>query len=84
MDPGTRMLWQMSHARRFNRWMADSIAPYIRGDVLEIGAGIGNLTEMLHAACKRYVATDTDEEHVTALLVYCPPGRHPYSARRGV
>jgi SAM-dependent methyltransferase len=61
------MLWQMSRARRFNRWMADSIAPYIGGDVLEIGAGIGNLTEMLCTVCNRYVATDTDEEHVAAL-----------------
>ncbi len=41
--------------------------PYISGDVLEIGAGIGNLTEMLHKAGGRYVATDTEEEHVTEL-----------------
>jgi SAM-dependent methyltransferase len=66
------MLWQMSRARRFNRWMADSIAPYIAGDVLEIGAGIGNLTEMLHTACRRYVATDTEEEHVRALRARFP------------
>lgn len=72
MDPGTRMLWQMSRARRFNRWMADSIAPYISGDVLEIGAGIGNLTGMLHTACRRYVATDSDEEHVAALRARFP------------
>jgi len=66
------MLWQMSRARRFNRWMADSIAPYIAGDVLEIGAGIGNLTEMLHTAGRRYVATDTDEEHVKELRARFP------------
>lgn len=66
------MLWQMSRARRFNRWMADSIAPYITGDVLEIGAGIGNLTEILHTACTRYVASDSDEEHVAALRARFP------------
>jgi SAM-dependent methyltransferase len=66
------MLWQMSRARRFNRWMADSIAPYISGDVLEIGAGIGNLTEMLYPASRRYIATDTEEEHVKELRTRFP------------
>ncbi len=72
MNTGTQMLWQMSRARRFNRWMADSIAPYISGDVLEIGAGIGNLTELLHTGRNRYVATDTEEEHVRELRARFP------------
>ncbi len=72
MNPGTRMLWQMSRALRFNGWMADAIAPDMDGDVLEIGAGIGNLTEMLHARCRRYVVTDTEEEHVRALRARFP------------
>ena len=61
------MLRQMAGAQRFNRWMADTIEPFIHGDVLEIGAGIGNLTEFLCPGRKRYVATDAGEEHLALL-----------------
>ncbi len=61
------MLRQMSRARRFNRWMADTISPFIAGDVLEIGAGIGNLTEFLASARSRYVATDTHHDQLVEL-----------------
>jgi 2-polyprenyl-3-methyl-5-hydroxy-6-metoxy-1,4-benzoquinol methylase len=67
MNPGTRMLQQMARARRFNRWMADAIAPYVGERVLEIGAGLGNLTEFLSANRTVYVATDTDNEHLDHL-----------------
>ncbi len=61
------MLFQMARARHFNRWMADTIAPFVRGNVLEIGAGIGNLTEFLSPLADHYVALDTEEEHLEAL-----------------
>jgi SAM-dependent methyltransferase len=61
------MLRQMREARRFNRWMADTISPFIKGDVLEIGSGIGNLTEFLSPGRGRYVASDTDEDHLAEL-----------------
>jgi SAM-dependent methyltransferase len=67
MNPGTKMLFQMARARRFNRWMAETIAPFLQGDVLEIGAGIGNLTEFLCCRTGRYVALDTEPEHLLAL-----------------
>jgi glycosyltransferase involved in cell wall biosynthesis len=63
-DAGASMLAIMSNARRFNRWMADTLVPYVRGDVLEIGAGLGNLTTELYRYSKRYVATDIESEHV--------------------
>lgn len=66
-DPGADMLVAMSRATRFNRWMADVIAPWIGGDVLELGAGIGNLTVMLASGEHRYTATDTDREHLFEL-----------------
>ena len=43
-DSGPEILHALSGAPRFNRWMADTIAPYVGQRVLEIGAGIGNLT----------------------------------------
>jgi glycosyltransferase involved in cell wall biosynthesis len=54
-------------APNFNRWMADTIQPYIGKRVLEIGAGMGNLTRLLLAGRKRYVATDIDREHLERL-----------------
>jgi glycosyltransferase involved in cell wall biosynthesis len=54
-------------APHFNRWMADTIRPYVGRRVLEIGAGMGNLTRQLLAGRKRYVATDIDGAHLERL-----------------
>jgi glycosyltransferase involved in cell wall biosynthesis len=54
-------------APNFNRWIADTIRPYIGRNVLEIGAGMGNLTRQLLPGRKRYVATDIDREHLERL-----------------
>ena len=61
----------MAEAPRFNRWMADALLPYITGDVLEIGAGIGNLTGML-ANSSRYVAVDISPENLAQLKTRLP------------
>ena len=53
--------------RAFNRWMADTIQPYVGQRVLEIGAGIGNLTRILVPRRKCYVAADIDAEHLARL-----------------
>ncbi|MFQ5666502.1 MAG: glycosyltransferase [Candidatus Binatia bacterium] len=44
---GSNILVDMSAVPHFNRWMADSIRPYLGARVLEVGAGIGNLTAAL-------------------------------------
>jgi glycosyltransferase involved in cell wall biosynthesis len=54
-------------APNFNRWMADTIRPYVGRNVLEIGAGMGNLTRQLLPGRRRYVATDIDHEHLDRL-----------------
>lgn len=41
---GSEILARLRRAPRFTRWMADTIRPYVGERVLEIGAGIGNLT----------------------------------------
>src|SRR5229473_928510 len=66
-DEGAETLHALSGAPRFNRWMADTIRPYVGERVLEIGAGIGNLTRALIPRRKRYVATDIDPEHLARL-----------------
>jgi glycosyltransferase involved in cell wall biosynthesis len=52
---------------RFNQWMAETISPYLGSRVIEIGAGIGNLTRLLVPRRECYVATDIDTEHLGRL-----------------
>jgi glycosyltransferase involved in cell wall biosynthesis len=66
-ESGRAILDAFSDSRRFNRWMADTIRPYLGAEVLEIGAGMGNLTSELAPRRKRYVATDIDMEHLQRL-----------------
>jgi 2-polyprenyl-3-methyl-5-hydroxy-6-metoxy-1,4-benzoquinol methylase len=64
LDNGAAILDAMAQTPKFNRWMADTIKPYIGKRVLEIGAGIGNLTMHLSRGRTKYVATDIDDEHL--------------------
>ena len=66
-DPGAEILDAFSVAPRFNRWMADTIRPYVQERVLEIGAGMGNLTHALARGRQRYIASDIDHEHLSRL-----------------
>lgn len=63
---GHEILHSMSQTHRFNRWMADTIKPHLGDRVLEIGAGIGNLTARLLPR-EQYTTTDVDALHVDAL-----------------
>ena len=64
---GRASLDAMSEAPKFNRWMADTIAPWAGQRVLEIGAGQGNMTRQICPRRKMYVATDLDAEYVEHL-----------------
>ena len=66
-DPGAKTLHALSAAPRFNRWMADTIRPYVGQRVLEIGSGIGNLSRALLPGRKRYLATDLSSEYLGRL-----------------
>jgi len=63
---GAEILKSLGDVPRFNRWMADFIAPWVGEDVLEIGAGIGNLTQQL-APRHYYLATDINPHYVSYL-----------------
>jgi glycosyltransferase involved in cell wall biosynthesis len=41
---GSHVLTRLRRAPRFSRWMADMLRPHVGQRVLELGAGIGNLT----------------------------------------
>ncbi len=66
-DRGGEILDAFSVTPKFNLWMADTIRPYTGRRVLEIGAGMGNLTRKLARRRERYVATDVDTEHLRRL-----------------
>ena len=66
-EPGAEILDAFSVAPRFNKWMADTIRPYVQKRVLEIGAGMGNLTRTLARGRQRYIASDIDAEHLSRL-----------------
>ena len=66
-DAAQSTLDALSFAPRFNRWMADTIMPYIGDTVLEIGAGMGNMSRHLCPRRKLYVATDVKPEYTAHL-----------------
>jgi glycosyltransferase involved in cell wall biosynthesis len=68
-DKDKMILDAFSGAPNFNRWMADTIRPYLGSQVLEIGAGIGNLTRLLVAGKQHYIASDLNAEHLARLRV---------------
>ncbi len=80
-DSGARILASLAGASRFNRWMAEAILPRVGNRVLEIGAGIGNMTQYLSRGRRAYVATDVDGEHLARMRVRFQ-GRPRLSIRR--
>ncbi len=60
---GGKILHNLERARRFNGWMADTIRPLIGSRVLEIGAGIGNITSLLLPR-DLYVASDINPDYL--------------------
>lgn len=67
---GTKTLESMSQAQWYNRWTLKKFIPYLKGDILEVGFGIGNFTKEL-TRFGNVFAIDIDKEHVkdtTALL----------------
>jgi len=70
LDRGAHILDSLAGTKRFNRWMADTVVlPYLGKRVLELGAGIGNMTQHLSRGRRTYMATDIDEEHLGRLRV---------------
>lgn len=65
---GSKMLARLSRAPAFNQWIAEVIRPYVGERVLELGAGIGNVSAEL-VPRKEYVATDVNPLCVEDLAV---------------
>jgi glycosyltransferase involved in cell wall biosynthesis len=72
---GSRILVELERTRHFNTWMADVLRPYLGDRVLEIGAGIGNLTAQFIPR-EFYVASDINPHYLRYLRAYS--GGKPY------
>jgi len=86
--PGTE-LELFAGATRWKRYLRAQIAPYLRGDVLEVGAGIGGTTDVLLAGTARtWTCLEPDGElHARlagALPAYATREKVSTSALRGV
>jgi len=58
---GATTLERMAAAPRYNRWMFERLSPWVGHRVLEVGAGIGNMSALfLETRPELLVATDTD------------------------
>ena len=67
---GSRVLARLSRAPKFNAWIADVIRPFCGTRLLEIGAGVGNLTLQL-VPRRTFVASDVNPLHLTTLASLC-------------
>jgi glycosyltransferase involved in cell wall biosynthesis/phospholipid N-methyltransferase len=61
-----RTLRRLSHLSRYNRWVWSLTAPFVGQNVLEVGAGIGNMTQYLISK-KLVVATDIAPQFLARL-----------------
>ena len=65
-ESGAEILERLNRAPRFTRWMADVIQPYLGERVLEIGAGIGNMSFHLMPR-SLYWSTDVNPHYLEKL-----------------
>jgi glycosyltransferase involved in cell wall biosynthesis len=63
---GSNILVEMAGVPNFNRWMAETVQPFVGRSVLEVGAGIGNLTRILLPR-DRYTASDVNPHYLDYL-----------------
>ena len=58
---GVETLEILAEAPQYNRWQFDMVAPWLGRRILEVGAGIGNMSEQfLEGRPDLLVVTDTD------------------------
>jgi 2-polyprenyl-3-methyl-5-hydroxy-6-metoxy-1,4-benzoquinol methylase len=55
---GLETLDAIAGANRFNKWMYDTIEPYCKGQILEIGSGIGNISKFFFEQKANIILSD--------------------------
>jgi SAM-dependent methyltransferase len=54
-------LRQMARARHYQRWQFEMVAPFLSGEVLEVGGGIGNFTPQLASVAQFVTSLEPNE-----------------------
>jgi glycosyltransferase involved in cell wall biosynthesis len=65
-EEGHVTLRRMAVLDRYNAWLWEKVAPFVSGKVLEVGAGVGNMTRQICAGTE-VVATDADPHYLEVL-----------------
>lgn len=63
-NSGFKTLESMSQAVWYNRWTLNKFKRYLKGDILEVGCGIGNFTKSL-LNFGRVFAIDVNQDYIT-------------------
>lgn len=66
-DSGLETLYLLSNAEGLNAWIWERIQKFIRFPVIEIGSGIGNISQYLCRHCDDIVLSDYKEEYILSL-----------------
>lgn len=61
---GIETLKRMEKVGFYNKWLMDQVADHVSGEILEIGCGIGNITELL-VNYGNVTATDIDKYYIS-------------------
>lgn len=64
---GQDTLSKMESAVWYNKWLIDRINKYIKGDVLEIGSGTGNMSNLIIENCRFLTLTDINYRYLKLL-----------------
>lgn len=76
-DPsGLLTLERFAHATRLNRWMFETIQPFCKGHVLEVGSGIGNLSKYFLEKNYKTTVSDLRDEYIN--ILHGKFGTHPH------
>ncbi|MCB9599675.1 MAG: class I SAM-dependent methyltransferase [Sandaracinus sp.] len=64
---GGRVLEMHAATPKLNAWYYDKLREHVRGDVLELGAGIGNISKLLAADARSLLVTEVEASHLDVL-----------------
>ncbi|HEX7903229.1 MAG TPA: methyltransferase domain-containing protein [Chitinophagaceae bacterium] len=66
-NTGKEILQVISKASKFNQWMYETIRPYTKGNILETGSGLGNISAFFVADGANITLSDTEKIYIDFL-----------------
>ena len=64
---GYETLLSVAKADQLNRWMYETIRPYAKGNILELGSGLGNISKFFVRDGASITLSDIDEDYLVHL-----------------